>query len=257
MATSCQAAEPVAAISDSCAKQKLELPEKSVLSTEKQDNTSESARGCEKSRKKFALNKRAKSNKRVASNKKEKIESEERNVAVTKPKSLVDELKLFQNNNLLNQQDPLEQLHFQLNQLNKDDSHQRPSMNLSPALVQLKDGASNRLSLLQSPSQSHQQQERKNGEQNLVPMLDRINVGRDNFSDSCENNLTIKKGVLWQQQYYDKIHKRLFNRWKKRYFILTTDYLVCFKRSSSRVGHSEMGEFLYKVSHQNCSQSLF
>lgn len=68
----------------------------------------------------------------------------------------------------------------------------------------------------------------------------------DNHEDG--NIFTVKKGILWQQQIFDKFHLRLFSRWKKRYFILTTDYLVCFKRSTSKVGHSEMGQFLYKVS---------
>ncbi|KAG9509477.1 hypothetical protein GZH46_02000 [Fragariocoptes setiger] len=58
----------------------------------------------------------------------------------------------------------------------------------------------------------------------------------DNSSPS-----TLKKGMLWQQ-----IYGRLFNRWKERFFILTDDYLVCFKKSS-KVGHSEMGSFLYKT----------
>lgn len=64
---------------------------------------------------------------------------------------------------------------------------------------------------------------------------------------------TIKKGTLWQQQNFNKIHQRLFNRWKKRYFILTTDYLVCFSRTSSKVGCSDMGKFLYKVSSSTLS----
>lgn len=59
---------------------------------------------------------------------------------------------------------------------------------------------------------------------------------------------TVKKGVLWQQQNFDRFHQKLFNRWKKRFFILTTDYLVCFEKSTSKVGHSEMGKFIYKVS---------
>lgn len=70
-----------------------------------------------------------------------------------------------------------------------------------------------------------------------------------NFSVGSESSIsTVKKGVLWQQQQFEKFHQRIFSRWKKRYFILTTDYLVCFKRSPSKVGHSKMGKFLYKVS---------
>ena len=50
---------------------------------------------------------------------------------------------------------------------------------------------------------------------------------------------TLRKGLLWQQR--DKI----FSRWKERFFVLTPDYLNCFKRGTSRM--SEMGEFLFKV----------
>ncbi len=50
---------------------------------------------------------------------------------------------------------------------------------------------------------------------------------------------TLKKGLLWAQR------DKLFSRWKERYFVLTKDYLNCFKKGTSRV--SEMGEFLYKV----------
>ena len=53
---------------------------------------------------------------------------------------------------------------------------------------------------------------------------------------------TLRKGLLWQQR--DKI----FSRWKERFFVLTPDYLNCFKRGTSRI--SEMGEFLFKVSHR-------
>lgn len=72
----------------------------------------------------------------------------------------------------------------------------------------------------------------------------------NSICQAIDSSSTIKKGILWQQQSFDKFHQRIFNRWKKRYFILTTDYLVCFKRSSPKVGRSEMGKFLYKVSEQ-------
>ncbi|XP_063245124.1 uncharacterized protein LOC134546316 isoform X2 [Bacillus rossius redtenbacheri] len=53
----------------------------------------------------------------------------------------------------------------------------------------------------------------------------------------------IKKGLLWQQR------DRIFSRWKERYFILTRDYLHCFKRASGsgpdRI--SDMGQFIFKV----------
>lgn len=51
---------------------------------------------------------------------------------------------------------------------------------------------------------------------------------------------TLKKGLLWQQ--WD----RFFSRWKERFFVLTRDYLACFKKGSS-LGITEMGTFLYKV----------
>lgn len=51
----------------------------------------------------------------------------------------------------------------------------------------------------------------------------------------------IKKGLLWQQR------ERLFARWKERYFILTRDYLHCFKRSSGSEKISNMGQFIFKV----------
>jgi len=79
-----------------------------------------------------------------------------------------------------------------------------------------------------------------------------VNKGNDqlmSFNEIAEGSIsTIKKGTLWQQQNFTKFHQRLFNRWKKRYFILTTHYLVCFSKSSSKLGRSEMGKFLYKVS---------
>ncbi|KAH9391282.1 hypothetical protein TYRP_006881 [Tyrophagus putrescentiae] len=55
-----------------------------------------------------------------------------------------------------------------------------------------------------------------------------------------------KKGVLWEQQQ----NRFFFNRWKERFFILTTDYLTCFKKKGSKkqiVGMSEMGSFVYKI----------
>lgn len=50
---------------------------------------------------------------------------------------------------------------------------------------------------------------------------------------------TICKGLMWQQR--DKI----FSRWKERFFILTQDYLQCFKKGSSRM--TEMGGFIFKL----------
>lgn len=48
----------------------------------------------------------------------------------------------------------------------------------------------------------------------------------------------LKRGLLWQQR------ERLFSRWKERFFILTKDYLHCFKKST---GLSPMGQFIFKV----------
>lgn len=58
-------------------------------------------------------------------------------------------------------------------------------------------------------------------------------------STSMERSATLRKGLLWVQR------DKLFSRWKERYFVLTADYLNCFKKGTSRI--SEMGEFLYKV----------
>lgn len=51
----------------------------------------------------------------------------------------------------------------------------------------------------------------------------------------------IKRGLLWQQR------DKFFSRWKERYFILTRDYLHCFRRASGVDRISEMGQFLFKV----------
>lgn len=55
----------------------------------------------------------------------------------------------------------------------------------------------------------------------------------------------IKRGLLWQQR------DRLFSRWKERYFVLTRDYLHCFKRASGSANDriSDMGQFIFKVSY--------
>ncbi|XP_076032830.1 uncharacterized protein LOC143020348 isoform X2 [Oratosquilla oratoria] len=61
-------------------------------------------------------------------------------------------------------------------------------------------------------------------------------------SDRDEGVTTVpalKKGVLLQAR------DRLFSRWKERYFVLTRDYLACFRRGSTK--YSEMGSFIFKV----------
>ena len=49
----------------------------------------------------------------------------------------------------------------------------------------------------------------------------------------------LRKGLLWQQK------DKFFSRWKERFFVLTDDYLQCFKKENSRI--SEMGSFLARV----------
>ena len=54
----------------------------------------------------------------------------------------------------------------------------------------------------------------------------------------------LRKGLLWQQR------DKLFSQWKERYFILTSDYLQCFKKGTSSSRITEMGEFIFKVRTQ-------
>ena len=67
---------------------------------------------------------------------------------------------------------------------------------------------------------------------------------RQNGNNVNGNDSTIKKGLLWQMK-----DGGFFSRWKERYFILTKDYLTCFKKSSSNLSFlgSEMGSFSYKL----------
>merc|ERR1711963_159111 len=62
-----------------------------------------------------------------------------------------------------------------------------------------------------------------------------------NFDDDEEDtkSTAVRKGLLWQQR------DKLFSQWKERYFILTPDYLQCFKKGTSRI--TEMGEFIFKI----------
>ena len=64
---------------------------------------------------------------------------------------------------------------------------------------------------------------------------------RPSNGSGVRSSSTVRKGLLWQQR--DKI----FSQWKERYFILTPDYLQCFKKGTSRI--TEMGEFIFKVSN--------
>jgi len=58
-------------------------------------------------------------------------------------------------------------------------------------------------------------------------------------TNSTTNSTTLLKGVLWQQR------EKRFSRWKERFFILTNDYLQCFRRGSSKL--SEMGTFIFRI----------
>ena len=59
------------------------------------------------------------------------------------------------------------------------------------------------------------------------------------LSRSLRNAATLRKGLLWQQR------DKMFSRWKERFFILTSNYLQCFKKGTSRI--TEMGGFIFKL----------
>lgn len=50
----------------------------------------------------------------------------------------------------------------------------------------------------------------------------------------------VKKGLLWQKR------DTFFSRWKELFFVLTKDYLACFKKDS-KIGTSKRGRLLRKV----------
>ena len=50
---------------------------------------------------------------------------------------------------------------------------------------------------------------------------------------------SLLKGVLWQQR------EKRFSRWKERFFMLTNEYLQCFRKGTSKI--SEMGGFIYRI----------
>ncbi len=64
-------------------------------------------------------------------------------------------------------------------------------------------------------------------------------VANQSTTSSLRNATSLRKGLLWQQR--DKI----FSRWKERFFILTANYLQCFKKGTSRI--TEMGGFIFKL----------
>jgi len=61
--------------------------------------------------------------------------------------------------------------------------------------------------------------------------------GDDDFP--LEARATLLKGVMWLQR------EKVFSRWKERFFVLTKDYLQCFKKSTSVI--TEMGGFVFRV----------
>ncbi|XP_043206262.1 uncharacterized protein LOC122372770 isoform X1 [Amphibalanus amphitrite] len=62
-----------------------------------------------------------------------------------------------------------------------------------------------------------------------------------NVQEKSEDACTLKKGVIWYCK--DTLLSRW--NWKERYFILTKDYLSCFKKAKSQ--YSDMGGFLFKL----------
>lgn len=72
------------------------------------------------------------------------------------------------------------------------------------------------------------------------PSLHQFSMTDNNNVIEKDGKSVLIKGLLWQ-------HKdKLFSRWKERYFVLTKDYLSCFKKAT-KIAHSDMGEFIFKV----------
>lgn len=76
----------------------------------------------------------------------------------------------------------------------------------------------------------------------LDPKQNSSLIGRIPLVDSMSSG-PIKRGLLWQQR------DRIFSRWKERYFVLTRDYLHCFKRATGSINEriSDMGQFIFKI----------
>ncbi|XP_055548818.1 putative uncharacterized protein DDB_G0289263 [Wyeomyia smithii] len=87
---------------------------------------------------------------------------------------------------------------------------------------------------------SNQQQREDSLERALLDPKKSLLIGRIPVAQMTG---PIKRGLLWQQR------DRLFSRWKERYFILTRDYLNCFKRASGSGSEkiSDMGQFIFKI----------
>ncbi len=58
-------------------------------------------------------------------------------------------------------------------------------------------------------------------------------------SVATSGGTALLRGLMWQQR------DKLFSRWKERFFVLTADYLQCFRRGTSRL--TEMGAFIFKI----------
>lgn len=91
------------------------------------------------------------------------------------------------------------------------------------------------LNIQQNPRKNSYNHALAKSQENLVK------VSSDETADDVfeTESTTLKKGLLWQQR------DKLFSRWKERYFILTKDFLQCFKKETSKI--TEMGGFIFKI----------
>jgi len=91
------------------------------------------------------------------------------------------------------------------------------------------------LNIQQNPRKNSYNHALAKSQENLVK------VSSDETADDVfePESSTIKRGLLWQQR------DKLFSRWKERYFILTKDFLQCFKKETSKI--TEMGGFIFKI----------
>ena len=63
--------------------------------------------------------------------------------------------------------------------------------------------------------------------------------GDPSAASAAATSAAIRKGLLWQQR------DKMFSRWKERFFLLTAEYLQCFRKGTSRI--TEMGGFIFKI----------
>merc|ERR1711899_151122 len=64
-------------------------------------------------------------------------------------------------------------------------------------------------------------------------------LGQSQGLEASSITSSLLKGVLWQQR------EKRFSRWKERFFIVTNEYLQCFRKGTSKI--SEMGGFIYRI----------